>query len=161
MKRKLDNKSLELKYEVLMEVEKGTRSKKQIAHHYGLAQLESTLSTWLKKADDIRNAFLNGEFSSRCKKLCTTGYPEVEEAILKWFKAVQDQNVPISGPIMMQRAEELAEKLGMPKGEFKCSNGWLDPSKKDMAFLSSAYAGKQIPWTLVVTKWKSGCGLFP
>ena len=30
MKRKLDNKSLELKYEVLMEVEKGTRSKKQI-----------------------------------------------------------------------------------------------------------------------------------
>ena len=43
MKRKLDNKSLKLKYEVLMEVEKGTRSKKQIADHYGLAQ--STLST--------------------------------------------------------------------------------------------------------------------
>ena len=30
VKRKLDNKSLETKYEVLMEVEKGTRSKKQI-----------------------------------------------------------------------------------------------------------------------------------
>ena len=67
VKRKLDNKSLEPKYEVLMEVEKGTISKKQIADHYGLAQ--STLSTWLKKADNIKNAFLNGDYSAKRKKL--------------------------------------------------------------------------------------------
>ena len=81
MKHKLDNKSLEMKYEVLMEVEKGSRSKKKIADHYGLAQ--STLSTWLKKADDIKNAFLNGDFSAKRKKLRTAGHPEVEEALLK------------------------------------------------------------------------------
>lgn len=128
VKRKLDNKSLELKYEVLMEVEKGTRSKKQIADHYGLAQ--STLSTWLKKADEIKNAFLTGDFSAKRKKLRTAGYPEVEEALLKWFKTARDHNVPISGPFMMQRAVDLAEKLGVPKGEFKCSNGWLDRFKE-------------------------------
>ena len=61
VKRKLDNKSLEIKYEVLMEVEKGVKTKKQIADHYGLAQ--NTLSTWLKKADGIKNAFLNSDFS--------------------------------------------------------------------------------------------------
>ena len=127
MKHKLD-KSLELKYEVLMEVENGTRSKKQIADHYKLVQ--STLSTCLKKADDIKNAFLNSEFSSRCKELRTAGYPEVEEALLQWLKAVRDQNVSISGPIMMQQAKELAENLGMPKGEFKCSNGWRDRFKE-------------------------------
>ena len=63
VKRKLDNKSLEMKYEVLMEVEKGVKTKKQIADHYGLAQ--STLSTWLKKADGIKNAFLNSDFSAK------------------------------------------------------------------------------------------------
>lgn len=52
VKWKLD-KSLKLKYEVLMEVEKGTSSKKQIADHYGLAH--NTLSMWLKKADEIKN----------------------------------------------------------------------------------------------------------
>ena len=127
VKRKLDNKSLEMKYEVLMEVEKGSRSKKQIADHYGLAQ--STLSTWLKKADDIKNAFLNGDFSAKRKKLRTAGHPEVEEALLKWFKTARDNNIPLSGPFMMQRAGELAEKLGVPAGEFKCSNGWLDRFK--------------------------------
>lgn len=127
VKRKLDNKSLELKYEVLMEVEKGLRSKKQIADHYGLAQ--STLSTWVKNADNIKNAFLNGEFSAKRKKLRAAGYPEVEEALLKWFKVARDHDVPISGPVMLEKAGELAEKLGVPKGEFKCSNGWLDRFK--------------------------------
>ena len=128
VKRKLDNKSLETKYEVLIEVEKGTRSKKQIADQYGLAQ--STLSTWLKKGEDIKNAYLNGDFSSKRKKLRTAGYPEVEEALLKWFKTARDHNVPISGPFMMQRAGELAVKLGIPMGEFKCSNGWLERFKE-------------------------------
>ena len=36
VKRKLDAKSLETKYEVLMEVEKGQRTRKQIAEQYGL-----------------------------------------------------------------------------------------------------------------------------
>ena len=30
---------------------------------------------------------------------------------------------------MMQQAGELAEKLGIPVGEFKYSNGWLDRFK--------------------------------
>ena len=120
-------KSLEMKYKVLMEVEKDSSSKKQIANHYGLAQ--STLSTWLKKADGIKNAFLNGDFSAKRKKLPTAGDPEVEEALLKWSKTARDHNIPLSGPFMMQHARELAEKLGVPAGEFKCSNGWLDRFK--------------------------------
>ena len=85
---------------------------------------------WLKKAEDIKSAYLNGDFSSKRKKLRAAGYPEVEEALLKWFKTARDHNVPISGPFMMQRAGELAVKLGIPKGEFKCSNGWLEHFKE-------------------------------
>ena len=31
---------------------------------------------------------------------------------------------------MIQRAGELAKKMGVPKGEFKCSTGWLDRFKE-------------------------------
>ena len=124
VKRKLDNKSIETKYEVLMELEKGQKTKKQIADQYGLAK--STLATWVKKADDIKNSYLNGDFTSTRKKLRIAGYPEVEEALLTWFKSARDNNVPISGPFMMSKAEEFACRLGVPDGQFKCSSGWLE-----------------------------------
>lgn len=111
-----------------MEVQKGTSSKKQIADHYGLAQ--NTLSMWLKEAEEIKNAFLTGMYSTKCKKLHTARYPEVEEALHKWFKAARDHNVPISGSFMMQWVLKLARKLGVPKCEFKCSNGWPDRFKE-------------------------------
>ena len=128
MKRKLDSKSIETKYEVLMELEKGQKTKKQIADQYGLAK--STLATWIKKADEIKNSYLSGDFSSTRKKLRTAGYPEVEEALLTWFKSARDNNVPISGPFMMSKAEEFACRLGVPDGQFKCSCGWLERFKQ-------------------------------
>ena len=128
VKRKLDAKSLETKYEVLMEVEKGQKSKKQIADNYGLAF--STLSTWVKKADEIKNAYLNGDYCAKRKRLRPAGYPEVEEALLKWFKAARDQNVPITGPFMMEKASGLAKRLGVPEGQFKVSSGWLERFKE-------------------------------
>ena len=128
VKRKLDAKSLETKYEVLMEVEKGHKTRKQIADHYQLPL--STLSTWLKKPDDIKSAYLNGDYSSKRKRLRTAGYPEVEEALLKWFKVARSKTVTISGPFMMGKARELAERLGVPEGQFKVSSGWLERFKE-------------------------------
>ena len=97
MKRKLD-KSLETKYEVLMEIKKGIRSKKQIVDHYGLNK--STLSTWLKKADNIKSILLIGYFSAKPKKILAATYPEVKEALLKWFKTSLDNNVPVAIPFI-------------------------------------------------------------
>ena len=128
VKRKLDAKSLETKYEVLMEVEKGQRTRKQIAEQYGLAS--STLATWVKKAAEIKNSYLNGDYNSKRKRLRPAGYPEVEEALLKWFKSARDVNVPISGPFLMEKASDLAKLLGVPDGQFKISSGWLERFKE-------------------------------
>ncbi|MEW8546499.1 MAG: transposase, partial [Candidatus Thiodiazotropha sp.] len=106
----------------------GQKTKKQIADQYGLAS--STLSTWVKKADEIKNAYHNGDYSAKRKRLRTAGYPEVEEALLKWFKSARDQNVPITGPFMMEKATGLAERLGVPEGQFKVSSGWLERFKE-------------------------------
>ena len=52
------------------------------------------------------------------------GHQEDKESLLKLFKTSRDNNVPCQA-----RAGELAEKLGLPAGEFKYSNGWLDRFK--------------------------------
>ena len=111
-----------------MEVEKGQRTRKQIAEQYGLAS--STLATWVKKAAEIKNSYLNGDYNSKRKRLRPAGYPEVEKALLKWFKSARDVNVPISGPFLMEKANDLAKLLGVPDGQFKISSGWLERFKE-------------------------------
>ena len=43
--------------------------------------------------------------------------------LLLWFKGIHDKNVPISGPILQAKADELAKELGHVG--FNCSSGWL------------------------------------
>ena len=58
----------------------------------------------------------------------TASYEDVEKALLKWFTNVRDQNLPVSGPMLVTKAEEFAKRLNHP--DFKCSIGWLDRFKE-------------------------------
>ena len=44
-----------------------------------------------------------------------------------WIGQARSQNVPLSGPILMEKADSLAKKLGY--SEFKCSSEWLEQFK--------------------------------
>jgi hypothetical protein len=57
----------------------------------------STLSTWIKNSDEIKKKYLSGEMGSQRKKCRIAKFPEVEEALLKWFKNARDQNIPLCG----------------------------------------------------------------
>ncbi|XP_019624404.1 PREDICTED: tigger transposable element-derived protein 6-like [Branchiostoma belcheri] len=48
---------------------------------------------------------------------------EVEEALMRWFVNARAKNVPLSGPILMEKARQLAESLG--DENFKPTDGWL------------------------------------
>ena len=101
--------------------------KKQIALDFKIPM--STLSTWIKKSDEIKQKYLSGEMGSQRKKNRGAKFPEVEQALLKWFKNARDQNVTISGEIMREKAKFFAAKLEIPDDEFECSVGWLERFK--------------------------------
>ena len=82
-KRKLDVKPLETKYEAIMEVERGSKTKKQIAEQFNIPSC--TLSSWLKKRDQIKTTFLAGDIGPNRKKVRSAKFPEVEAALLTWF----------------------------------------------------------------------------
>ena len=48
---------------------------------------------------------------------------EVEEALLLWFEKATAKKLSINGPILKEKVESLAFKLG--KANFKASDGWL------------------------------------
>ena len=73
MKKKLDAKSKETKYEVLIEVEKGQRTRKQIAEQYRLAS-----SNHCDLDEDQELLFQKG-LNLKRKRLHPAGCPEVRK----------------------------------------------------------------------------------
>ena len=51
-------------------------------------------------------------------------YVEVNEALYKWFTLACSKNNYLGRPELVEKAKEIAEKLGKP--EFEGSRGWLD-----------------------------------
>ena len=48
--------------------------------------------------------------------------------MIKWFRKARRKNIPISGPILQQKACAIAAQMGMEQ-EFKASTGWLEKFK--------------------------------
>lgn len=48
--------------------------------------------------------------------------------MLEWFRKARSKNIPVSGPILQQKACAVAAQMGMGQ-EFKASNGWLEKFK--------------------------------
>ena len=86
-----------------MEVEKGVTSKAQIVRELNIAS--STLLTWLSKAESIKEGYKT--FSPKRKNMRTGNWEELESALVDWFKYARDQNAPISGTILIAKAEHL------------------------------------------------------
>ena len=69
-----------------------------------------------------------GAVDLKRKRVQSSRYEDVDEALLKWFHVARDQKVPVSGPLLLSKAKEFAEKLG--NHSFQGSVGWLAHFKK-------------------------------
>ena len=65
-----------------------------------------------------------------CKrqKIKAGKYEELERVMLEWFHQARSANLPVSGPIMKEKAFEVAGRLSIE--DFSASNGWLDRFRK-------------------------------
>uniref|UniRef100_A0A8C4RFJ1 HTH CENPB-type domain-containing protein n=1 Tax=Erpetoichthys calabaricus TaxID=27687 RepID=A0A8C4RFJ1_ERPCA len=67
------------------------------------------------------------KFEPERKWMRTAKYEDLETALLVWFKQARSQNAPISGPLMLERSNELAKQMGIT---FSANPGWLERFKK-------------------------------
>nr|XP_042907454.1 tigger transposable element-derived protein 4-like [Parasteatoda tepidariorum] len=119
---------------ILQEVDRGVK-KKDIASKFGIPS--SSLSTIIRNRDKIENNDLPNPCSKRLK---TCVYEDVNEAVLKWIHAMRDKNVPISGPLITEKAMQFAKALG--HDEFRGSSGWLDKFKRKQGIVGKVMSGE-------------------
>ena len=74
-----------------------------------------------KKKKKIFDAFENS--SLKRQRVRTGTYEKLNEALLKWFTSMRCNNIPINGPILLEKAHEFAKAFNYK--DFTASNGWL------------------------------------
>lgn len=87
------------KVAAIQEVDAGVK-KTEVALKYGIAK--STLTTLLKAKDKLQNNA--SRFAPDRKRLGEVAYPDLGKALLLWFKRARSSNLPVSGPILREKA---------------------------------------------------------
>lgn len=72
---------LSLKIKILQEVDRGIKTKKNIAAEFKIPK--STLSTILKNREKIFNAIALGSMKSKSKRMRTARHEDLEDKVLK------------------------------------------------------------------------------
>lgn len=84
---------------------------------------QASLSRLLKNRSTIE-----GQQKSDRKRRRFGKDPVVETAVIRWITNAKEKNAPLSGPLVKEKAEEFALKLG--KEDFKATDGWFSRLKK-------------------------------
>ena len=66
-------------------------------------------------------------FKPARKPMRKAKHEDLEAALLVWFKQARSQNAPISGPLLMEKADAFAIQIGT---EFTANPGRLERFKK-------------------------------
>ena len=120
--------SLQEKIEVLDKVKKQppNSSQRELAEIFKIPR--STLTRLINKEEELKSrwceVFCHGHKpAKKLKRLRKGKAPEVDTALNQWFGTVTSKAQKLSGPILKEKAEGLAKKLGHTN--FVATEGWL------------------------------------
>ena len=123
--KKRNDLTLKLKYEVIKAAEREPGiSSRTLAKSFDCGKTQ--IQTILKNKDHIKELYESNasdnlkQFRKRSRK---SEYSEINDALYKWFQLASSKNIHPDGKILMEKAIEIAQRLGID--EFKASNGWL------------------------------------
>ena len=118
--------TIEDKIEIIQSFENRNMEVEELMKKFAIS--DTQLHGILKNKDIILEIWRHEVHDEQKKKERVTVYEEINETLYSWFLMAKASNVPLSGPILQERAKEIAKELGTI--EFKASNGWLQGFKK-------------------------------
>ena len=152
-KQETQRKTLTLneKVAVIKEKQQSGIGGRALAKKYGVGktQIQSIIKDQMQILADFEN---NNPLEQR-RKLRKTGNEEINKLTWEWFKDMSSRKVPISGPLLQERALLFAKDLD--NAEFKASNGWLESFQKrhNITFVTRSGERGDVPEN-VVKDWK-------
>ena len=72
----------------------------------------------------------------------TAQHEDIDNALLEWFRKARSKSIPITGPMLQEKATKIAEVLKIPPEMFKASNGWLDRFKNTYGIKAKVISGE-------------------
>ena len=65
----------------------------------------------MEKKAKILEDFTKNECGGKTKRVRCSKYDDIDKAVFTWFSSVRTQNLPVSGPLVKEKAAFYAEKI--------------------------------------------------
>lgn len=137
-KRKRVVLSIKDKLEAVRRVESGAILR-NVASDYGVGV--STVSDWVKCKSKLLEH--SCKIPNR-KTMKEAQFEKLNEAVFFWFTQQRAKGMPLSGPIIQEKAKLLAEMLGEEGTNFCASSGWLDRFKNRYGIRQLQLSGEKL-----------------
>ena len=98
------------------------------------------MNTICKGRDRLKQSIESAEFGSNSKRFRSSHHKDVDLALLTWFKQARSVNIPISGPLLLEKATDLARALG--DESFTATTGFIDRWKKRHGIVMKKVSGE-------------------
>lgn len=132
-------KELNLTEKIQLIRKSGGRSQKSLADEYGVSR--STVQNVLKRKEDLLQAYEDNEPGQK-KRRSACRFEKVNDEVWTWFCRMRAANIPISGPLLQERALCIAEAAGV--SDFKASSGWLHKFKQRHNINCAVFSGESM-----------------
>ena len=129
-------------------------SYRTLADHYKIST--GSISNIIKRKVEYMENYGQNENSNKKRNLRDEFNQQLDQKVYEWFVAQHSKNIPISGPLLQERARQIRQELGgLNADDFKASNGWLEKFRKRHGIQYRTICGESAavdPTT--VDKWK-------
>lgn len=98
-------------------------SQRKLSDKYNISL--GSVSNILKRKTEYLHDYETNQNQQSKRKFKDVNAQKLDEHVYEWFVQQRAKNIPISGPILQEKAHEISEALGDSLGTFKASNGWL------------------------------------
>ncbi|XP_041377364.1 tigger transposable element-derived protein 6-like [Gigantopelta aegis] len=120
-KRQRIELSLETKVKLIQEFDSNPQSKqKDLALKFKIGK--QTVSDIIKRKQHYLQLY-DANISGERKRITNGKFENLNGLLHQWFNQARSKTLPISGPILKEKALQFAEQLGI--ADFKASDGWL------------------------------------
>ena len=121
--KKRRNFPLWKKYEIVSRFNSGkVKNVSQLAKEYEIPR--SSLQTILSNKDKVISEFEAGR-NAEMKKKRKHNFDNVDEPLLKWFRCARDKKIPVSGEMLLLKAQEYGRVCGYENSE-KLDINWVN-----------------------------------
>lgn len=143
-KRKKVVLSIEQKLNAVKRLEAGESGKK-IALELGVGS--STVSDWKKNRVQLET-WCSEQATENCSKLRKTmkkdSHCKISEALFLWHETMRGKGVPISGPLLQEKALQLKTRIEGENSDFTACNSWINRWKIRYGIRQISIAGESM-----------------